>query len=87
MLAARDFLHRANVDGGLHQSDRVTCDLYGSLALTGKGHGTDTAVIVGLAAPRRRLSSACHCRRHPLRNSLAQVRARCARSCWVGGGR
>jgi L-serine dehydratase len=28
---------------------RVTCDLYGSLALTGHGHATDTATILGLA--------------------------------------
>ncbi|ESQ91141.1 L-serine ammonia-lyase [Asticcacaulis benevestitus] len=27
---------------------RVICQLYGSLALTGKGHATDTAVLVGL---------------------------------------
>ncbi|MBU1377162.1 MAG: L-serine ammonia-lyase [Alphaproteobacteria bacterium] len=26
----------------------VTCDLFGSLALTGKGHATDTAVLLGL---------------------------------------
>ena len=28
---------------------RVTCDLYGSLSLTGRGHATDRAVILGLA--------------------------------------
>jgi L-serine dehydratase len=28
---------------------RVICQLYGSLALTGKGHATDTAVLVGLS--------------------------------------
>ena len=28
---------------------RVECDLYGSLALTGKGHATDTAIVLGLA--------------------------------------
>ncbi|ODP39481.1 L-serine ammonia-lyase [Sphingomonas turrisvirgatae] len=27
----------------------VSCELFGSLALTGKGHGTDTAVMLGLA--------------------------------------
>ncbi|PKP92318.1 MAG: L-serine ammonia-lyase, partial [Alphaproteobacteria bacterium HGW-Alphaproteobacteria-16] len=27
----------------------VSCELFGSLALTGKGHATDTAVILGLA--------------------------------------
>ena len=28
---------------------RVRCDLYGSLSLTGRGHGTDGAVLLGLA--------------------------------------
>lgn len=28
---------------------RITCELYGSLALTGKGHGTQNAVIFGLS--------------------------------------
>lgn len=30
----------------------VECDLYGSLALTGKGHATDTAIMLGLAGWR-----------------------------------
>ena len=34
----------------LEQVERVQVDLYGSLALTGLGHGTDRAVLVGLAA-------------------------------------
>ena len=28
---------------------RVQCDLYGSLSLTGRGHGTDAAILMGLA--------------------------------------
>ena len=28
---------------------KVSCELFGSLALTGKGHGTDKAVVLGLA--------------------------------------
>lgn len=32
-----------------HSVSQVTVDLYGSLAKTGKGHGTDLAVILGLA--------------------------------------
>lgn len=31
-----------------HPPHQLQCDLYGSLAATGKGHGTDTAVILGL---------------------------------------
>ncbi len=29
--------------------ERLRCDLYGSLSLTGRGHGTDDAVLLGLA--------------------------------------
>lgn len=32
--------------------DSITVELFGSLALTGKGHGTDTAVILGLTGVR-----------------------------------
>ncbi|MEH3120383.1 MAG: L-serine ammonia-lyase [Sphingomonas phyllosphaerae] len=47
MRAAFDFAQRAI---GLAQDVvGVRCDLYGSLALTGRGHATDTAAILGLA--------------------------------------
>jgi len=46
MRAAADFAARA-MDAGDVTS--VQCELFGSLALTGKGHGTDTAVMLGLA--------------------------------------
>lgn len=46
MRAARDFAFRAE-DRGMLAS--LTCDLYGSLALTGHGHATDTAILLGLA--------------------------------------
>jgi len=53
MRAARLFLERLRHAGSLAQVARVQCRLYGSLAATGKGHGTDTAVLLGLtgAAP------------------------------------
>jgi len=48
MRAARQFaLHLQKYDF-LSQVDRVGVDLYGSLALTGKGHSTDLAVLLGL---------------------------------------
>lgn len=47
MRAAFDFAHRALALKAMPV--RVTCDLYGSLALTGRGHATDTATILGLA--------------------------------------
>ena len=34
--------------GNLDRVARVRCDLFGSLALTGRGHGTDKAVLLGL---------------------------------------
>lgn len=49
MLAARRFCERLDERGRLADTARVTVDFYGSLALTGKGHGSDTAVILGLA--------------------------------------
>ncbi|MHA0336995.1 L-serine ammonia-lyase [Sphingomonas aquatilis] len=50
MRAAFDFAQRAVGRAGEGAAPvRVTCDLYGSLALTGRGHATDTAAILGLA--------------------------------------
>lgn len=46
MKAAREFL--LSLKEKLSQTARVQIDLYGSLALTGKGHGTDKAVLMGL---------------------------------------
>lgn len=47
MRAAFDFARSLREDGIVPA--RIKCDLYGSLSLTGKGHGTDGAVILGLA--------------------------------------
>jgi L-serine dehydratase len=49
MRAARLFVSRLTHDGQLPQVARVQCDLYGSLGATGKGHGSDKAVLLGLA--------------------------------------
>jgi len=48
MRAAKQFIDEANQAGLLAQTAKVQVDLYGSLALTGKGHGTDIAIILGL---------------------------------------
>ena len=48
MRAARLFAARLRSDGLLSQTTRVRCWLYGSLGATGKGHGSDTAVLLGL---------------------------------------
>lgn len=46
--AAQDFITTINNNGRLHQIESVKVLLYGSLAKTGKGHGTDIAVQLGL---------------------------------------
>ncbi len=48
MRAARQFVDNLGRDGLLGQVARVGVQLYGSLALTGKGHCTDMAVLAGL---------------------------------------
>lgn len=48
MRIARRFLQEAAKAGKLSDARRVEVDLQGSLALTGIGHGTDKAVILGL---------------------------------------
>ncbi len=49
MRAARLFVARLRGEGLLPKTVRVRCWLYGSLGATGKGHGTDKAVLLGLA--------------------------------------
>ncbi|OYU89475.1 MAG: L-serine ammonia-lyase, partial [Burkholderiales bacterium PBB5] len=49
MRAARLFVQRLDHDGQLGATARVGCALYGSLGATGKGHGSDKAVLLGLA--------------------------------------
>src|SRR3954469_9956677 len=48
MRAAERFLRELETLGLLERTGRVEVRLYGSLALTGKGHATDKAVILGL---------------------------------------
>ena len=49
MRAARMFVARLTHEGLLERTARVKSDLYGSLGATGKGHGSDKAVLLGLA--------------------------------------
>ena len=48
MRAAAAFAAGLRADGLLEKTARVETNLYGSLALTGHGHGTDRAVLLGL---------------------------------------
>ena len=48
MRAARDFVLSLQTEGLLDQVHSVKAELYGSLGATGKGHGSDKAVLLGL---------------------------------------
>jgi L-serine dehydratase len=52
MTAACMFVERLVARGLLGDVARVQTELYGSLALTGKGHATDRAVLIGLTGKR-----------------------------------
>jgi len=47
--AAERFLEELKTQNKLQATTRVKVDLYGSLSLTGKGHATDLAVMLGLS--------------------------------------
>jgi L-serine dehydratase len=49
MRAARMFVARLAHEGALERTVRVKAEMYGSLGATGKGHGSDKAVLLGLA--------------------------------------
>lgn len=56
MRAAERFVHRRLLDAGLlERTVRVRAEVFGSLALTGRGHGTDKAVLLGLEGHRPNL--------------------------------
>ncbi|MGO9404250.1 MAG: L-serine ammonia-lyase [Terriglobales bacterium] len=48
MRAAREFVLQLHQEAQWREVLNVRVELYGSLALTGKGHGTDRAIILGL---------------------------------------
>ncbi|WP_435945364.1 L-serine ammonia-lyase [Dryocola sp. BD586] len=49
MKAGKQFVDSLVEKGLLESTTRVAVDVYGSLSLTGKGHHTDIAIIMGLA--------------------------------------
>jgi L-serine dehydratase len=49
MLAARRFVERLADAGQLAHVAALEVDLFGSLALTGRGHASDSAIVAGLA--------------------------------------
>ncbi|HYW15368.1 MAG TPA: L-serine ammonia-lyase [Allosphingosinicella sp.] len=52
MTAACRFVEALSQKAMLERTDRVLAELYGSLALTGKGHATDRAILLGLSGER-----------------------------------
>lgn len=52
MNAGKCFTDELENNGLLARTDRISVDLYGSLSLTGIGHATDKAIIMGLAGNR-----------------------------------
>lgn len=48
MRAARMFAQRLALESVMGRTARIRCELYGSLGATGKGHGSDKAVLLGL---------------------------------------
>ncbi len=58
MVAAKRFVERLGREK--LQPARIQCELYGSLAFTGKGHATDTAIILGLLGERPQTVSPEH---------------------------
>ena len=52
MTAACDFVEALSRNGLIDRVARVAADMYGSLALTGRGHATDRALLLGLAGRR-----------------------------------
>ncbi|SDG55953.1 L-serine dehydratase [Sinosporangium album] len=55
MAAAHKFARGLRDDGLLAKTAEVTVILYGSLGLTGKGHGSDKAVLLGLSGEKPEL--------------------------------
>src|SRR4051794_10959523 len=52
MRAARHFVARLAEANVLDGVGRIEVELFGSLALTGLGHGTDKAILLGLSGER-----------------------------------
>jgi L-serine dehydratase len=48
MKAARVFVTTLHATQQLTKVTRIKVELFGSLAFTGKGHGTDSAILLGL---------------------------------------
>ncbi|TKI08192.1 L-serine ammonia-lyase [Martelella alba] len=52
MKAGKQFVDDLIARGAIDQVTRIAVEVYGSLSLTGRGHHTDSAIILGLAGNR-----------------------------------
>lgn len=52
MRAARRFVERLDSNSALPNVTRIVAELFGSLALTGLGHATDRAILLGLSGEK-----------------------------------
>ncbi|MFT5350290.1 MAG: L-serine dehydratase, partial [Gammaproteobacteria bacterium] len=55
MIAARRFVSSLSADNCLESTNSILAETYGSLALTGMGHGTDKAILLGLSGQQPHL--------------------------------
>jgi L-serine dehydratase len=79
MRAANLFVAALRESGSLEAVRRVRCSLYGSLGATGKGHGSDKAVMLGLEGEEAdRIDPDC------IASRLQQIRDQ--RTLRLGGG-
>jgi len=79
MVAAARFVRRLGEAGLAARTARIEITLYGSLALTGRGHATDRAVILGLAGFEPATLD-------PDAGEAALTRTRAEQSLALGGG-
>ena len=73
MRAARRFAERLDADGLMSNVEEIKVELFGSLGFTGKGHGSDKAIVLGLEgedpatvdvdAVEKRIGAALHSKR------------------------
>jgi len=52
MVAANRFIEELKKNNSLHDTSKISVELYGSLAMTGQGHATDTAIMLGLTGEK-----------------------------------
>lgn len=70
MKAAYDFSQKITSHSHSKELEQIQIELFGSLALTGKGHGTDIALLLGLSGknPEAILPEEIHCIPEKIKN-------------------